>query len=84
MAAPELALERAETLPEDLRSSVQAAAVQSLAQRDPKAALARFADLPRGAVGRDGMLPMIARSYATRDPEGALAWARACSRRSQV
>ena len=23
------------------------------------------------------MLPMIARSYATRDPEGALAWARA-------
>ena len=77
MAAPELALDRAETLPEDLRASVRAAAIQALAQRDPKAALTRFAELPRGAVGREGTLPMIARSYATRDPEGALAWARA-------
>jgi hypothetical protein len=33
--------------------------------------------MPEGAVGRNGMLPLIARGYASRDPEGALAWARA-------
>jgi hypothetical protein len=75
-AAPELALDRADSLPEDIRAGIQAAAIQALAQRDPKAALARLAQMPRGVIGRDGMLPMIARSYATRDPEGALAWAR--------
>ena len=77
MAAPELALERAEMVPQELRGQIQVFAIQTLAQRDPKAALARFEQMPQGAVGRNGMLPMIARSYATRDPEGALAWARA-------
>ena len=75
-AAPELALERADTLPEQIRTGVRAAAIQSLAQRDPKAALAWLTQIPRGAVGRDGLLPMIAHSYATQDAEGALAWAR--------
>jgi hypothetical protein len=77
MAAPELALERAEMVPQELRGQIQGFAIQTLAQRDPKAALARFEQMPQGAVGRNGMLPMIARSYAMRDPEGALAWARA-------
>jgi hypothetical protein len=75
-AAPELALERAETLPEDLRANVQGTAIQVLAQRDPKAALAWFAQMPRGVAARAGTLPTIARTYATRDAEGALAWAR--------
>jgi hypothetical protein len=75
-AAPELALERADTLPENIRTGAQASALQALAQRDPKAALARLAQMPRGVPGRDGIVPMIARSYAMRDAEGALAWAR--------
>src|SRR5262249_28686924 len=65
-AAPELAFERADLLPDDVRAGVQAAAIQALAQRDPQAALARLAQMPR-AVGRDSMLPMVARSYAARD-----------------
>jgi hypothetical protein len=76
-AAPDLALERVATLPEDLRPNVQSTAIQALAQRDPKAAIARLADMPRGVINRDGMLPLVARAYAARDPEGALAWARA-------
>jgi hypothetical protein len=75
-AAPELALERADTLPENVRMGVQTNAIQALAQRDPKAALARLAQMPRDVAERAGMLPMIARTYATRDAEGALAWAR--------
>jgi len=77
MTAPELALERAELMPQELRGQIQVVAIQTLAQRDPKAALARFEQMPQGVVGRNGILPIIARSYATRDPDGALAWARA-------
>jgi hypothetical protein len=76
IAAPELALERAGALPEDVRAAAQAYAIQALSQRDPKAALAQFAQMPRDVARRADMLPMIARSYATRDAEGALAWAR--------
>src|SRR5262249_47468679 len=63
-AAPEIVFDRADLLPEDVRAGVQSAAIQAIAQRDPKAAIARLAQMPRGVVGREGMLSMIARSYA--------------------
>jgi hypothetical protein len=75
-AAPELALDRVDSLSQDVRTAVQSIALQALAQRDPQAALARIAQMPPGVVSRDGMLATIARSYAARDAEGALAWAR--------
>jgi hypothetical protein len=74
-AEPELLLERIDTLPADQRPGLEQMALQSLAQRDPQAALARLAAIPRGEQ-RQQFLQAIARSFGERDAAGALAWAR--------
>lgn len=75
LAEPELALDRIDTVPADLREGVEQTALQTLAQKDPQAALARLAQVPRGQM-RQQFLQTVARSFAERDADGALAWAR--------
>ena len=75
LADPELALDRIDTLPADLRAGIQQTALQTLAQKDPQAALARVAQMPRGEV-RQQLLQTVARGFAEHDPDAALQWAR--------
>jgi hypothetical protein len=72
---PALVLERLDAIPLELKGSVERAAIQSLAQRDPQAAIARLEQTPPGPA-RQQLVQVIARSYAERDANGALAWAR--------
>ena len=74
-AEPELLLDRIDTLPAEQRAGLQQIALQNLAQRDPRAAIARLADLPRGEA-RQQFLQTVARSFGEHDVAGALAWAR--------
>lgn len=72
---PERFLSMANRLPEDLRRLAEAVAAQTLADRDPLAALRYLEGMP-GGVQRETLLRQIARSYGKRDPAGALEWAR--------
>jgi hypothetical protein len=56
-----------------LRASIAVAAIPAIAQRDPLAAYARAAQLPEGQERRQ-VVQQIARSFAQRDADGALAW----------
>jgi hypothetical protein len=66
--------------------SLQAAARQypmiALAERDPLDALNRIDAMPPGRT-RDRLIGAVARSYARRDPDASLAWARALEPPSQ-
>ncbi len=73
--APELVLERAGTFPAEFRLPVETSALQTLAQRDPRAALERMAQTPPGPA-RQQLVQAVARSFAERDAEEALTWAR--------
>jgi hypothetical protein len=73
--APELVLERAGTFPSEFRLAIEGAALQTLAQRDPDAAIDRLAQTPPGPA-RQQLVQTIARSLAERDADGALAWVR--------
>lgn len=72
---PELALDRADLLPPELRGSVATTAISAIAQRDPLAAYARAQQMPQGLERRQ-IVHQIAQTFAQRDADGALAWAR--------
>ncbi|HVS24665.1 MAG TPA: hypothetical protein VMU03_13145, partial [Gammaproteobacteria bacterium] len=74
-AEPELLLDRIDTLPPERREGLQQLALQTLAQRDPQAAIARLAEMPRGGQ-RQQFLQAVASAYGQRDAAAALAWAR--------
>jgi len=72
---PELLLDRVDMLPAEQRPGLEQMALQSLAQRDPQAAIARLGEMPRGER-RQQLLQSVARSFGEHDPAAALAWAR--------
>src|SRR4029079_7341510 len=57
------------------RADIQKRAIESLARRDPRAAYIRATRLPRG-LNRAFAIESLANSFARRDPDAALAWAR--------
>jgi len=73
---PELLLDRLDTFPPEQRRGLEQMALQTVAQRDPQAALARLAEMPRGEQ-REQLLQTVARSFGEHDAAAALAWARA-------
>src|SRR5690606_4105210 len=76
------ALRLAASLPDAQRRSLTMSALNVLARRDPAAAIERVAGLPLGAE-RESLLQAIASSYAVRDANAALAWARSLEPRSR-
>jgi hypothetical protein len=80
---PQRTLELVAELPLTVRAGVEQAAIQSLAQRDPSAALRYASRLP---PGRQQQLARqsIARAYGKHDPAAALAWARATGVRDNL
>jgi hypothetical protein len=74
-SAPGLVLERIDAFPPNLRAAVEQTALQSLATRDPRSAMARVAQMPPGAP-RQQLVQIIANGLGQRDADGALAWAR--------
>lgn len=69
-------------LPLAARATARRAVMQSLAERDPEAAL-DFLDRIAPGRDREQMLATIAQTYGRQDPELALAWARSLSPPSQ-
>jgi hypothetical protein len=74
--SPELVLERIGRRPGEVRLGVEGFALQTLAQRDPHAAMDRLAQTPPGPA-RQQLTQSIARALAEKNAEEALAWARA-------
>jgi hypothetical protein len=74
-SAPELALDRADLLPPELRGPVVMSAIGAIAQRDPLAAYARAQQMPQGQERRQ-LVHQIAQTFAQKDADAALAWAR--------
>jgi hypothetical protein len=74
-SAPELALDRADLWPPDLRGPVTMSAIGAIAQRDPLAAYARAQQMPQGQERRQ-LVQQIAQSFAQHDADAALAWSR--------
>jgi hypothetical protein len=71
---PQRALQAAENVPGDLGAMMKRAALLSVAQDDPLAAL-RIAETLPSAAEREPLISAIAASYGRTDPEAALAWA---------
>lgn len=67
-----------EQLPPAVRTNARRAAMQSLAERDPEAALALLDTMSPGQ-DRDSMLSTIAQTYGRRNPEFAMAWVKTLS-----
>ncbi len=74
-SAPDLALAHVDAIAAEQRPAVEQVALQALAQHDPLAAFARLAQMPRG-FERQQLVQSIGQSYAARDADAALAWAR--------
>ena len=72
---PELALDRADLFPPELRGPIAMSAIGAIAQRDPLAAYSRAQQMPQGQERRQ-VMQQIAQSFAQHDADGALAWAR--------
>jgi hypothetical protein len=68
-------LDRDDVLPPARRADIQQRAIESLAQRDPQAAYVRATRLPKG-LNRVLAIESTVSSFAHRDPDAALAWAR--------
>jgi hypothetical protein len=64
------------------RTSARRAVMQSLAERDPEAALAMLDTMPPGQ-DREQMLATIAQTYGRQNPELAMAWVRSLAPPSQ-
>ncbi len=64
-----------EGLPPAIRTSAERTAMQSLAETDATAALARLESMPPGQA-RDQLLTTIAQTYGRQNPDLALVWAR--------
>jgi len=75
---PQRALQAAEGLSGELRTSIRRAALTGLARENPLAALSVAEALPPGNE-REQMLRAIATSYGRTDPDAALAWANSLS-----
>lgn len=78
MLDPVRALETADSLAGEFGSMLRRAALMSLAQDDPLAALRRVEALAPGNE-RDQLMSVIAQSYGRADPTGAIAWAQSLS-----
>ncbi len=76
-------LELCSQLPAAIRSSIEPAAVSALAQRDVDAAVQYLNTLPAGER-QQRTRQYVARLYAKRDPEAALAWARSTGLRENL
>jgi hypothetical protein len=63
--------------------SLRMVAIQTLANQDPDQALHEAESLPLGGQ-RESALSVIARSYGARDPDAALAWARASGDQKRI
>ena len=74
-SAPELALDRVDLFPPELRGQIAVSAIPAIAQHDPLAAYARAQQMPQGQERRQAV-QQIAQIFAQRDADGALAWAR--------
>jgi hypothetical protein len=71
---PQRALQAAENVPGELGAMMKRAALLTVAQDDPLAAL-RIAETLTSAAEREPLISAIAASYGRTDPEAALAWA---------
>ena len=80
---PYRALELSASLPASMRIGVEQAALASLAQRDPEAALQYVTRLPPGQQ-QQIVRQSLARAYGKQNPEAALAWARATGVRENL
>jgi hypothetical protein len=75
-ADPRRALETARLFPDEIRPMVEQIALQKLSMDDPLAAL-EYADKAATPGRKRQMLQSIAVGYGRKDPDAALAWARA-------
>jgi hypothetical protein len=80
---PERTLAIADRFPSSLRGAIQRAAVEALARTDPEGALERIRTLPLGPEQQFAR-QTLARVYGKRDPDAALAWARASADREAM
>jgi hypothetical protein len=78
IADPERLIGVIDALPGDVGRTIRIAMLQSLAEVDPEAAMARASAVPAGP-DRDTMLMATAMSVARSDPGAALAWAQGLS-----
>ena len=69
------AIDLIETLPERIRLAAYRTVVESLAFRNPEAAVALMQEIGNASV-RDDLVPMVSRMWARRDAESALEWVR--------